>query len=295
VLYKVDWLSFTIAAPVWENVPYLGLRSAAYTAMGEWAGDWWKDISQGRAWNLEGGRAPFNLSIMRDDGGARLFFSASLPLMLLEVTGTGCTAWAENGDIFSAMLDLRDHITRLDVACDFETDVKPAEFAVLRDGKRFQAHGEVVSPTGETYYVGSLKSERFARVYRYNPPHPRAGLLRVEHVFRKESARLAVDYLGGHSPEEWIDAIGKIYGWTHDIWGGRIARNKEGMPSRVVERPEMGKTVFWLYNTVAPCLARMVRENRVSWEDFEQEVHTLVLKAAAIAAGETPEEGNDHA
>lgn len=264
--WKIDWLSIVIPAPEWGDVPVFGMRDAALTATADFFGDAALGVMGGFDWAIEGGRAPFNLSLLRSGGGMRLFFSHHLTTMLLEITGVGCTRLAEDTDILSISKRFKAAISRLDVAVDFETDIRPAEFAVLRSVERFKAHGEVVSATGETYYVGSLKSERFARVYRYNEPHPRSHLLRVEHVFRKESAKLAIEYLESHSVIEWIGAIGAIFGWKHALWetDARIGQ----MSARVVERPEEGKTVFWMYNTVAPCLARLLTENRITLEEF---------------------------
>lgn len=279
--WKVDWLSIVIPAPDWADENFRGLRHAAFTKMMSFLIPWSVELGYGDKWSLEGGRAPFNLSIMHEKHGLRLFFSASLPMMLLEITGTGCTWIAENNNILALVAQFRDQVSRIDIACDFETDISPAEFAVQRNVQRFKAYGEVVSSTGHTYYVGSLKSERFARVYRYNEPHPRSKFLRVEHVFRKESAKLAIDYLSGHTTDEWIAAIGAIFGWEHSLWNSDARIGK--MSARVVERPEEGKTVFWLYNTVVPCLARLLRENRVSLAEFEAAV------AAAVGAADFEE------
>lgn len=288
--WKVDWLSFVVPLPDLSNVAWGDLAAAVSESVGEWAGEHWPAIKSGREFELYGGRAPFSMSLGRRDGGVRIYFSAQFRFCLLEITGGGCTLFEEKGDILQFMVEHRDECSRLDVAVDFVTDVQPGDFAALRDVRRFTAHGEVVSTTGSTCYVGSMKSDRYARVYRYNPPHPRADSLRVEHVFRKNSAKLAIDHLVENGSTAWITAIGQIFGWKHALWDVTEFPSAK-MSARVVERPEAGKTVFWIYNTVVPCLARLISEERIETDEFMYAVNKELAKLEAADALLYPGEG----
>lgn len=164
------------------------------------------------------GRAPFSKSYHHDKNGWTYFYSDTLPYCLIEITGRGCEYFAQKGDLLPLIKDWQDRCTRIDIACDFATDVSPIEFARMRDTQRFTAGAEMKSETGVTVYVGSRKSDRYARVYKYNPPHPRSHLLRTEIVCKGDKAKSSAAGIVSDGLSNVTRSLGEVFVWTHPLW-----------------------------------------------------------------------------
>jgi len=117
------------------------------------------------------------------------------------------------------------------------------------------------SDTGETCYIGSKQSERFARVYRYFPPHPRAHLLRVEMVFRRDYAKQVAATLVEHGVSSVAKSAGKVFGWAHPIWD--VDSAVEVDISVTSPEKNAGKTVSWLVRSVAPAIQRLIADGTI--------------------------------
>jgi len=210
----------------------------------------------------ERSRAPYTDAWKIDEEGITLFASPTLTHCCVEVSGMGCERLIERGILDVVLARCSERITRIDIASDIETDVMPLEFVGQVNKKRMRASGYQKSESGETCYVGSQKSERYARVYRYNKPHPRAHLLRVECVFRKDYAKavaracLVFDYAAIAS------ASGEAFGWAHPVW--EVVQNTVvdiSLPS--VGRNEQN-TVYWLVHSVAPAFKKLCESGAIT-------------------------------
>jgi len=154
-----------------------------------------------------------------------------------------------------------DRVTRIDIACDVETQTTPPQFIEAMVGKRMQSSGYQKSNRGETCYVGSQKSDRYARVYRYAPPHPRSNLLRIEHVFRKEYAKSVAAQAGSNGLASIASGCKKAFGWGHsDFNVGAAAPAKL---SKIGHEKNMGGTVAWLVTSAAPAFKRLVADGTI--------------------------------
>jgi len=152
-------------------------------------------------------------------------------------------------------------ITRIDIAVDIETSTHPSEFVEIVSHDRMRASGRQSSETGETCYVGSKKSDRYARVYRYYEPHPRAHLLRIEHVFRRKYAKSVAQAILGTSLTAAAAAAGKAFGWAHNDWdvdAQEVADISITSPER-----NAGGTVTWLVRSVAPAIRRLIADGTI--------------------------------
>jgi len=118
-----------------------------------------------------------------------------------------------------------------------------------------RASGYQISETGETYYAGSKKSDRYARVYRYNAPHPRSNLLRIEHVFRREYAKVVAAACVNATVEDIAKSAGEAFGWAHEEW--RVERASHVDIS--VHGSDKGgqRTIYWLVNSCAPAFRKL--------------------------------------
>lgn len=208
------------------------------------------------AWERqERSRAPYTDAWKLRDGEITLFASPSLTHACVEISGQGCERLISSGLMTDIVTACRERITRIDIACDIETTVKPLEFVGELSHERMRTSGFVQSDTGETCYVGSQKSERYARVYRYNAPHPRSHLLRVEHVFRKDYAKKVAKALVDNGIESVAVSSGMAFGWAHPVWDPADIDAPD--ISITHERGNSGNTVYWLVNSVAPAFRRL--------------------------------------
>jgi len=204
----------------------------------------------------ERSRAPYTDAWSIQNGFITLFASPNLTHCCVEISGQGCEALISKDLLHKVLKLCADRVTRIDVASDIETLIRPEEFVIKVDHERMRTSGHVVSDTGETCYVGSQKSDRYARVYRYNEPHPRSHLLRIEHVFRREYAKVVAHEITQVGVESVAAAAGKAFGWSHPVWD--IVETSTVDLSVIKAEPTMGGTVFWLIKSVAPAFKKLV-------------------------------------
>lgn len=140
-------------------------------------------------------------------------------LFLVEHTGAGCDLLQDRGMLLSLIHERADNLTRIDIATDMLTDERPADFANHRTGAKTSAVGYQKSNSGETVYVGSRKSERTCKVYRYDGNHPRAAWLRVEYTYKGHNAKIVARMLkNGDNVHKIAIASGTRYGWKSSAW-----------------------------------------------------------------------------
>lgn len=206
-------------------------------------------------WSQGHGSRIFNRSVHSKLGGFSILWNDNKPFSTIEITGTGCQNLREIKKTIAFAYNHFEYLTRLDIAADFETDVSPREFAISRDGKRFNSYSDIKSDTGETYYVGSRNSDRFCRVYRYNAPHPRSHLLRVEFQLKSGEAKSVAAGLRGHSVREICEMLFGTFTFNHKLLSDTTKRDKINSSPRA---SKMGKTERWLFAQVLPAAKKLV-------------------------------------
>jgi len=254
----VDWLTFTMTLRP-HNGSNPDYAYAVDDAWRETLGEWISESVYGELWKqLEKGRAPYTEAWRNELSGMTLYASASLTHCCLEISGQGCERLIEMGMMRSLLERVHERVTRIDIACDIETLIRPTEFTATMEHHRMRSSGYQRSSTGETVYVGSQKSERYSRIYRYAVPHPRAHLLRIETVFRRKEAKAIARLDALHGDDALVSHIGGIMGFSHPIW----SEQKTGDVSveNIKAERKMGSTVFWLIKQCAPAFQRMVND-----------------------------------
>jgi DNA relaxase NicK len=257
----IDWLSFTFS-PVYDTNTEDGYERAIQAGLlymftpdvvsAYFAGAWRKQ---------ERARAPYTDCWSDVESGLVCFASPNLNHATIEISGQGCERLIEMGGMETVLHAAQERITRIDIACDIETKTMPMDFVALRDHERMRSNGMMNSDTGETCYIGSKQSERFARVYRYFPPHPRAHLLRVEMVFRREHAKKIASSIVASSIRSVAAEAGKAFGWAHSDW--QISADHEVDLSITSPERNAGKTVSWLVRSVAPAIQRLITDGTI--------------------------------
>lgn len=272
---KLDWVSFTYN---WDNSDCesdLVAMGKVATALLDLLGEDGYGLLVGEGdITHEKGRKPYSCSVTNNQGW-RVFFNHKINHALVEISGEGCQRiFTQAGGEYLLQL-VKDRVTRVDIACDIECDVKPSDFVSHREPGRFKSFSHIVSDTGETCYIGSMSSNRYARVYRYNAPHPRAGLLRAEHVFRAEDAKKVIEYGFAHGLDDLVQQVTRVFGWSHPVWTYEPATERE-LTAHRVERTDAG-TLKWLLEAVVPAVERMWNgERRADVAVFMRELAKVV-------------------
>jgi len=153
--------------------------------------------------------------------------------------------------------------TRLDLATDIDTMI---DIKLIQDAgwtKRITTTSYIQSGTGDTLYIGSRKSEAFARVYRYKSPHPRAGKLRVEHELKKGRAKAVAAIACRYGVDTAQRSVANSFDYQHvvitDAFSGATRRIQTEEHSKTAAKTEM-----WLLTQCAPAFIRLVAEGVIS-------------------------------
>jgi hypothetical protein len=251
---QIDWLSFTM---LHREMPD-GAGEAIYDAIQTLEQGWLPSELRLRMaqckWTAGRGRAPYSYRAYSEEAGCSIYFGAGLTHTLYEFSGAGCLWLRENGLDGTLLGAVAQRITRLDIASDIETTIPPSAFVGAGYSQRMKSHGSFTSADGDTEYIGSQKSERYARVYRYNPPHPRSHLLRVEHVLRRDYAKQIASWLVQYGVEYVQASLGRSFGWSHPSW----TPEEQSVPLIYVPRGTRSEngTVLWLIKQAAPAFKK---------------------------------------
>jgi len=279
MLTKIDWISFTVRLEVSPESTHSEMVDVVWKTLQEVAPTLANVMEFETQFVPQNGRAPYSESWHCAITHLRVFTSPKLPHASVEISGQACE-YLQSKDLLSKVLkEVCETVTRLDIACDMPTETRPSAFVAERAGERFKAHSEVVSASGETCYIGSKSSDRYCRVYRYNPPHERAHLLRCEFVLKSEQARtVALSVLENGLPGVAM-ALGAIFGWQHANWQPNAPHAAEIAAWRPERR--QGKTLYWLASQVAPVLVRLANDGVI---DPEQWLRDNVLTNIDLSA-----------
>lgn len=263
----IDWLTFTFTPEYpddkdgeYSDALIAGLDALFGAGLAQRVFGWnWE--------RRERSRAPYTDAWEMGDAGITLFASPNLTHACIEISGKGCEYLIENATMNKVLTKCHERVTRIDIACDIETNVNPTEFVSQTNHERMRASGYQKSESGETCYVGSQKSDRYARVYRYFAPHPRSHLLRIEHVFRRAYAKIVANAVVDDGIEAVSKSGGIAFGWTHPVWKPSV--HQESDISIVAPERKMGKTIYWLIKSCAPAFRRLVEEGTIrNGEEF---------------------------
>jgi len=259
--HHIDWLTFTMTMRYADETPE-AYSNAVENAFSHTFGSRLVKAVFGGTWEKkERSRAPYMDAWTNESNGISLFASPTLTHCCVEISGQGCETIIALGEFDKLLVAVASRVTRIDIATDIETATKPLAFVQQTSHDRMRASGFQKSETGETCYVGSQKSDRYARVYRYAPPHPRSHLLRIEHVFRRDYAKMVAGNCVVSDMSSVAMAAGKAFGWAHPEWN--IAAKATLDLSPVKAERGGGKTISWLVRSCAPAFRRLVADGTI--------------------------------
>lgn len=257
----IDWLSFSVLVGS-GDIPEYGWRwEDIQWHIEQFLGDDITEFFGGDGWEAAAGRPPYAQSFRSTSRGVTVFWSGRVSHVLVEVSGAGMLSFRQQGLETALLIAASTRATRIDVATDIPTDLRPFEFAEKRNAKRFKSRGSYTSNSGQTEYIGSRTSELYARVYRYSHPHPRSHLLRVEHECKADTARAAISFLLANGLEELQADLGTRFGWSHPVWQAeRQTLSALALPTK---HRENAKTEIWLRTQAASAFEKLVRAGTI--------------------------------
>lgn len=263
---KIDYLSFTVMVDVRGEDGAGGRQGAVIHALEQrhpWFYSWAGRLTP---WEPGGARGHYGEALFQPATYTAIRYGGTANHILVELPGTACQLLRDDDILEVVISEAADRLTRLDVAVDIPGGCSPAEFVGAGYNARFVSHASLVSESGTTEYVGSMKSERFSRVYMYSSPHPRAGVLRVETVLRADFAKQAARVLHEAGFLSLVEQVGNTFAWVSPAWKPAHLTDGKLRASRV-DRHEPGR-VRWLWQVVLPALARATRDGLIDPADF---------------------------
>lgn len=264
----VDWLQFTVPvnAGTGRRLTEARAGSAGWIADGVLSllQDWGMSSDAAAAivpvnMTLTGASAPYNTGLTAQ--GITYYWhdgSDSVDTILCQISGAGCARLRQLEMFMPVLAYVHDRVSRIDVAIDVQTD-RPLE-SLYTTTKR---QSYINSKAGQTYYVGSMKSKKYARVYRYSAPHPRAAYARIECVYRRSFAKAAAEAVLRRGVER--AAIDMITSNRIVLCDELRAALGDGERLRVAPPVNTGAetTLTWLIDAAAPAFRRLVSEGKI--------------------------------
>lgn len=260
---RLDWLSFVLEIDTSDpSRPKRGLP----TELRDYAQSVLGSAVEMPSPLPERGRFPYSMST--SGGGMRLFWTPGTYEILVEISGEGCERLHEAGRLKAIVESHLRRITRADLATDILTKTTPEEFTDQRSNRRHKSYEKSDSPTGKTVYIGSRKSDRYVRVYRYAEPHPRSDRLRVECVYRGHQAIALCTTWLEHGDDETAARAGNQYGWQHPDW---TPKSEEKIPAWRPDRKTHNR-MHWYHSQVVPALRGLIAQGHLTPEQLVQDV-----------------------
>jgi len=213
-----------------------------------------------------GGRQRYGRFVHWRKNNVSILWGGAADNVLIELSGVSCQLLRDRMALISTMGAVASRATRVDVAVDFLTGVTPREFVAEKTGKRFKITEQHDTETGLTQIAGSRKSERFAVVYVFQPPHPRAGVMRVEHRLRGDFAKVIAPAIVKDGLPLQVTKLGNTFGWKHSLWQPDQVTDGKLRATRA-DKSDAG-TLRWLLKSVAPALVKAHQNGLIDVIDF---------------------------
>lgn len=274
---KIDYISYTVPCADFFEPGDLDDVQRAINIFADFSGSWAMPIVSRHGWEVYKAKGFYHTRVFHTHSKISVSFGNVNRHVYVEVGGQACDFIRAEGSIKNLLQRIGTRASRLDFAVDMETKVSVSDFIVNRQGQSFKAGGDIFSEDGETSYVGSWKGERFARVYRYHEPHPRAKLLRAEVVLRGNYAKQAVQFVLTEGEVATALIAHKPFGWCHDVWQPEQV-SQSTIHSQRSDKQDAG-TVRWLYGFVVSSIVKQHNNGLIDARAmFDQLIAPKLLK-----------------
>lgn len=271
---KIDWLSFTIPLPT----PQYSGTDAAWEHVHELIrlniGDVWSPIFDCGDWQVQQGRGVYQAARVDAKTEVRLSIGDVNADVYVECSGVACERVRSAGCFYDIFQCKEVRFSRIDLACDFDTNIDVED--IIRKGykKSIKSRADYRTVQGDTTYIGSRKSERMLRVYRYHKPHPRSHLLRFEVEIKGDSAKQLAPQITESSCAEVCFSALKAFELRHELVANALA-TASPLKARQYDKAKKGR-MRWLMTQVLPAIVKAHKEGDI---DVSEWFETFVLPA----------------
>jgi len=267
VLYSIDYYSFTIPTekPFTEGMFYDN-QSQVLKAFVSCFPQVPKSLSDVTDYTVEKGARFYSHRMRHVSTDITLSWGETNSHILVELAGKACNNFDAIDTLIPLIHATSDRASRIDFSVDIECETDPIEFIQSRSNKSFKSSGSKRSPTGRTEYIGGRTSERMARVYRYNPPHPRHKFLRAEAEYKGGAAKAASKHLLEVGILQACLDAHQPFGWTHSQW-----KPDAGTATKIAYtsyKPADASTVRWLYDSVATAARKAAKKGIIDLDEW---------------------------
>lgn len=263
---KIDYINFSVPTRVPFDSGNPDNPDKAHVILKDFLGECYAPIFGGHVWEFNESKGFYHSRYQDTEAKISVFVGTVNQHIHLEVGGQALDRIRALGCYENFIQAVASRTSRVDFAVDFETQDTVSSFIDNRQVKAFKAGGTIYSEDGETSYVGSWKGERFARVYRYHEPHPRAKKLRAEVVLRRDYAKQAMAIVLTEGEVAATLAAHAPFGWQSPLW-----QPTEATASKIESKrhdKERAGTVRWIYGDVIAAIARCHAEGLIDVNQF---------------------------
>jgi len=211
-------------------------------------------------WRQGGGRSGHKRSAYHDIG-VTIFYGHPFNKPIVEMGGAACDVLAANDELMPLIHCHYEDLTRLDLAADLTCETTPASFLSHGLSGRYVSNGHANSATGQTEYIGSSKSDRSVKVYRYAPPHPRSDALRVEVTLRRELAKAAGQELLSRRVADVYAAACQPFAFKSPQW--RLPTDDRLPRLTMKSEPTSASRLRWLTTKIFPSVVQAHRDGLI--------------------------------
>ena len=264
--YCIDYYAMTI--PIRSPIGEFGHETLlsitkSFTSFFNLAGE---DFLSAGQWGIEGAKHPYKTRLRHAVTDVCLSVGSVNAHIYVEFAGKACATFDGKGILDDIISRSTDRTSRIDFAVDILCKTDPLEFSEQRENLSFKSTGNKRTPSGRTEYVGGRTSERMARVYRYEPPHPRSEFLRVEAEYKGDAAKASArHYIEVGLQQATLDAH-SCFKWTSPDWTPE--NGTYGKIPYKNYRPENASTIRWLYGDVITALSKAISSDLIDFGEW---------------------------
>jgi hypothetical protein len=255
----VDYISISAQHAHFGNTEVSGqtqdeyFASAAFAVLGAYPS--FLKSSRNEGYTVGGGGAGYKHRLFFRHGGWTVFYGASHGYFLVQLPGEACHRLRDEQDTKGLAVSLTPifgnpfiKCTRIDVASNWRCGDAVDGIAQAFTKKVAADYPRFPSETGITQYIGSPKSEKSCKVYRYAPPHPRHEWIRIEFRFAAPMVGQVQEALSkGLLTETWV-AAAIDWGFDRSDMLNCITVGSEQVKLAYKKRQDAG-SVAWVYGT----------------------------------------------
>ena len=288
--WGVDWTAASIPLPIppeeWARLQALEKARACLYAL---SGEVELNHAAAEAGALVGpGTNGYTESVSFPDVGVLVRYGHPSGRPHVQLSGKGCRlidtlSVGQGHALWRGIFSIKDgrKFSRIDVCVDvYVPEAADSPARQLRDplaweryvtNKKVHTRSWYDSQDGQTLGLGSRSSDRYVRIYRFNPPHPRADWMRIEFELKDARAPAAAKMISAADG----DCTKLVGSQLLDFFGDNIRLTRQGeapvAPTRmVVDRPEHAASTRWLFKVALPAVREAIIDGTIDKGEFEK-------------------------